>query len=923
MSTTSSSKFSDPAPIAKWERFQCRRIDDKKQPFIVCWRILCYIHSDLRKFAYIIRPALSCLPLIWVLAGCRGNVRQRSADADRLFAAANAAFSGGQYERARQSLTEAIDLNRSMERDSAYGADYALLAHVQRSLGEYDSALADYKTAAEQFRLLGDKESERGMRIELARLYLDAEEFPFAATLGADAAANAEFFHNMRHRDEALLISARANIRLERHEETLKILGELDTIDRAYNNGQNLEEIFKLRVETYAAQHQPGLLRRAFADFLSSSRAPGGVIQPASAYFIMGQVYAAMGHPDTALRYFSQALTFLNGHGDRSVEERVLMSLGNIAYRTRHFDQAKRYFGDALAIARRTEDALSQQSLDLALAACEWYSSGSPGENVGACQQRFSTIDSACRQGGFPVGQAASMLLLGECAEFRQDFAAARQLYDEALPILESNAWTLAGDVPALEVVHAVIDGRSGGWYDGPLRLSLGQEHVTEAFALAERKNLADIVDFFSRLTLDSPDAKLRELFAKMRWDMNAVRLLQSDLIRSASKEQGRDSSHCRLLMRVSDERAKKIEEVVRDIETLNPNYRWLISRKTIALKDAQAALPPSAVLVEYVPLGTALYSIIVTHDSSFIRKQNINRQVLLSMVEEYCRLIGDPRLNTYTPSFDEWAVIDRINELSPALYNILLAPIMPLIGNASTLYLVPPEEFHWLPIHTLRPPGSRSPGTIFENIDISYLPSAAALFFQHTEEHRIQTVVGFGHQGRTAWDVEYELKDIRSFYDKARMIFDTSAVPYNLNRSACDLLHVGAEFVLDTVIPDNSFVFLSDGRTSDGVRAAPLGEFLGSAPPVPIVFSNISPVAGGLARYVPLGLLANGSPTVIATMWQGERKAKKYFGEMLYTNLLTGTLPSQAYRQAMIAMTRRDESSPLHRRGLYFRFGK
>jgi hypothetical protein len=57
--------------------------------------------------------------------------------------------------------------------------------------------------------------------------------------------------------------------------------------------------------------------------------------------------------------------------------------------------------------------------------------------------------------------------------------------------------------------------------------------------------------------------------------------------------------------------------------------------------------------------------------------------------------------------------------------------------------------------------------------------------------------------------------------------------------------------------------------------------------------------------------------------MWQGERRSKKYFGEIFYTSLLNGVTPSQAYREAMIALSRKPEFSLLHRHGLYFRFGR
>ena len=92
---------------------------------------------------------------------------------------------------------------------------------------------------------------------------------------------------------------------------------------------------------------------------------------------------------------------------------------------------------------------------------------------------------------------------------------------------------------------------------------------------------------------------------------------------------------------------------------------------------------------------------------------------------------------------------------------------------------------------------------------------------------------------------------------------------------------------------------------------------------PLTFVFSNVSAVPGGLFRYAPLALLANGTQTLIATMWQGERKAKKCFGEIFYTNLHLGSSAGAAYHQAILALNDKEEFSQSYRWGLYYRFGR
>jgi hypothetical protein len=232
----------------------------------------------------------------------------------------------------------------------------------------------------------------------------------------------------------------------------------------------------------------------------------------------------------------------------------------------------------------------------------------------------------------------------------------------------------------------------------------------------------------------------------------------------------------------------------------------------------------------------------------------------------------------------------------------------------------VTPQEFGWLPFHTLRSSGS---GALINKYEINYLPSSAALLFHSKPDGAVHEVVGFGHPGKTTWDVEYELKDIRSFYDKAKMYFDTTAILGHLSGLSADVLHLAAEFSVDTNIPDSSVITVSDGVTPDGVAGISLGRLLAVPTTQTLVFSNITPEAGGLSRYAPMAFLANGTHTMIATMWQGERKAKKYFGEVFYTNLLGGVSSGFAYHKAMTAMMKDEEFSKLYNWGLYYQFGR
>jgi len=170
---------------------------------------------------------------------------------------------------------------------------------------------------------------------------------------------------------------------------------------------------------------------------------------------------------------------------------------------------------------------------------------------------------------------------------------------------------------------------------------------------------------------------------------------------------------------------------------------------------------------------------------------------------------------------------------------------------------------------------------------------------------------------------VEYELKDIRGFFDNARMYFGPKATLNHLLDTARDVVHIAAEFQFDGNVPNNSVLLLADRKDPFGLHRVPLGELAAIPRPQAIVFSDISQHPGGMTHYGPLLFLANGTKTVVASLWQADRKAKKYFGEGFYTALLAGVSASDAYQHAVEGMIKQPEFYQLQRWGLFYQYGK
>jgi hypothetical protein len=313
----------------------------------------------------------------------------------------------------------------------------------------------------------------------------------------------------------------------------------------------------------------------------------------------------------------------------------------------------------------------------------------------------------------------------------------------------------------------------------------------------------------------------------------------------------------------------------------------------------------------------------LVRADTVLFRRLPSNVQSLRSLIAEYNDVVTGA-------GADETGLLrsgipgrSRSEDLAMSLNTLLIDPLESWMKGLATLYVRLPEEFGWLPLQTLTRMENSQKVALVQRFQVNYLPMAAALAFQPLPDRPAFRVIGFGHRGSTQWDVEYELMDIRSFYEKALMLFDTLATFERLRHMNYDILAIAAEFRIDTTYPERSVCLASEGRSAELFYKYPVGELAGMPVPQTIMMSDISTSPGILARYLPLIFLANGSRNVIVTMWRGDRRAKRYFGEVFYTASFAGSTGQEAYQRAEVATsTNKDFSAPA-RWGLYFRFGK
>ncbi len=853
-----------------------------------------------------------------IFVGCGKSSSDKMDDAIESSTKAAVLYNQQQYIQSLASITEAVKLNSEIKRDSALGENYLLLALCQRKLGQYDSSISSFKISLDYFHLVGDQKLERRGRIVLAELFYALGRHSDALSLASDAAGEAKIFSDIPNETHALLLVVKASQRMRKFPRASSALDELFQIESKQGSEVAKANLLKLSFQVSTAYGDIDRIRESFHKWISFASDTGDSVSVAESYAAWGKYQSSIHNSDSSLRAYSQALTLVGGVLNRKLQTEILTALGVLSYRSTRFDNAKLYFEEALSLARQENNLIQDRLLSLILVACDWRLSRSNTVMTSDLAKRCFDIASSCQQVGYRYGEMFAQYLKGVLEYQRNDTLSSRNSFAALLHLDEQNILPDIDMYAVQEIVNVYMDGERSSWTDPQLQSYVAASRVDDVFRFIENVNLRDIQNFFCRSTLKTGDIRLDHTITELQAKRNALKLLEEDIYEELSLGKRRNPERLNLLNKLYPERVQEFLHTTQMFD--RKNVQWLVSPKPLLLKEVRDSLPSNTALIEFALLSNQLNIIVAAKDTVIFRTTTIARDRLLTMIGEYNRIIGEPRLHTNTPDYNEAGAIVRMNELSSLLYNTLLDPIFSVVSNSTKVYIVLPKDFGWLPIHTLRIAGGM---TVGERISISYLPSAAALFFQQKQENYVSNVVGLGHSGKTNWDVEYELKDIRSFYDKAMMFFDTTSTLEHLKPYSFEVLHLAAEFTIDPNVPDNSTIVLSDGISPYGLRHVAIGEMCSFAFPQTFVFSNISPIAGGLSRYAPMAFLASGSRTVITSMWQGERKAKKYFGEVFYTNLMGGMPATKAYQQAVAAMAHHDEFGRLHRWGLFYQFGK
>jgi CHAT domain-containing protein len=262
-----------------------------------------------------------------------------------------------------------------------------------------------------------------------------------------------------------------------------------------------------------------------------------------------------------------------------------------------------------------------------------------------------------------------------------------------------------------------------------------------------------------------------------------------------------------------------------------------------------------------------------------------------------------------------------RFATLSTQLYDYLMRPIDSMLER--NLVIISSPEFERFPFHAIeRQDRGGSVKYLIEITSVDYLPSLASIRFKTTEADRISRVVAMGNPTGKNWSIDYELRDIRSFFKEATIFIGKEASWENLKGVKADVLQISSEFLLGEGVSPLGVVALTKPQTPDDVAKIPFERLTEIQAPPLVVLSNQYGQGLGLSTIHALVLRMNGTSDVFLNAWFSDRKATKFFSEFFYTHLANGLAPGDAYRQALLNLIRTRDVNHPHSWGQFFHFG-
>ncbi|MBW2202578.1 MAG: CHAT domain-containing protein, partial [Deltaproteobacteria bacterium] len=698
------------------------------------------------------------------------------------------------YDRALEQFESAAALSRGMDKEELLAKQYMRIGRIyDLRLSSYAKAKQFYTKAYAIYKRLRKQNKMAQALLDIGRCcrllgnFREAEEH-YKQALDLTGTKR----DNLRLKANILMEQANNAWYQARYQTAFGL--QRKVIDLADQNEWPLEKVMAFNTSGLTwwtlGDHERAL--RELEDALSVARTLRiRRDEVATSLNNIGLVYREMGEFKKGLKALEKALAI-----DREIKSKwaIAYDLKNIALTYLEMgkpEKAATLFEEALATASEIGNKINEAKILLgygdALA-----SAGRDAEADTAFQKALKLSRSmALRETEWPALYGIAKLRLK--ADKKEE---ARGLLFEALSVIEG----MRAEIKIDQLKDKFISNKLGV-YETLVSLLVDMGKTREAFDIAERSRARNFIDLLGSQRLTLKGKVDQDLYDRQKTIQSRIDEHQTLLAQAGNKDERK--AYQRDLKRLEDQ----YQDLMSEIQAKNPELATLVSVNPLNLTQVQALLEPDVAVLVYYTLPDEILCWHITAHSVELFRTPLGRKTLGKAVLNYRRMLQN---------------LEPLEDQSRELYSWLFAPIMPKLGSARILGIVPHGILHHLSFATLYDGNNY----VADRIPLFYLPSASLLRYtldrRKTDKNMRVLAIGNPDLNNPALDLPFAEREVSTihwnFPDTTLLTRDKATESWVIRHIGdFGIIHLASHGEFDAVNPLFSAIKLAKDAHNDG----------------------------------------------------------------------------------------------------------
>ena len=864
------------------------------------------------------RAIVFSLPAFLLLsAGCgidRVSLQKKS-DFQRTEAAVK--IEKGELFAADQLLLEVVEADSLLQDAHHLAADRLFLAQTQITLGKYSSAAEHAMSAWQFYRQIGDHSREIWSMHLLARTHLLSGDADRCLALGNDALTLSRVYTETRLEAATLELLACAHAN---HAEQSKAYSELQSAAALYdklNDPSATARTLSASGSLAATLGKQEDMRKAFGR--TSLLLPGlaDVLIVARIRLEYGLALLGFGQNMLAVSEVRQGLSLLDespaSRAGAKLQIRLYAALGEIFAAEFAYASAAHAFMEAYSIARSKNENGAIGYLLMTIAACELkksYPSPTP-DSYRAVREYYRQAAGFFARVGDQHGEAAASGAYGSVCDVSGSPDSALTAYRHSYDLMNNSAIDMNPsdddllDCASLPFRKSLTGLSSGFWFEQLAAAIARTGDAAGAYDILAAGRARQLSNRLREFSFEFRQLQLQKLYTINQERQKILRSMESELVVQRRQEmRNRDLFKIGELQKQFQTERESARAAAEEAAVASPAVSILFAGTNARASRYAFDLRPGTVLCDYLLTPHSVLVFLLSKDIKGPSIRTYEVRAPRDRVEELLHRLKTQR--------GEQATVLR------ELYDQFIKPVQ--LSLRERVIIIPPPEMDGIPFHAFLVGKDR---TLLDLMDVSYLPHISFLPQASIPRKFLSSVLAFGFSTQNPWPLEYELRDVRSFYKEASTFTGQAATEQQLFGAIGDLLQCSFDFHTDPQVPSRSSFAVSSGSITSAGAEIPVERLTMLYPFSVVYLCDQQFGTTGLTSWHAAILMMNGTSTVIANLFPSEQKTNKVFSEKFYSTISNGESSNDAYRSAVLTLKGTTNAAVPSSWGMFFKFGR